>query len=169
MRKLILITIISLAAMNPVRADWIPDFLQSDLELFCQSCEEVLIDRLKSPSSYNRLECTGLYQDKEISEEVYLNYEYRNKSGQPTETDRLIFGYSKWTLSQAYLNYEAANSYGAQIRGTEICETMHTENKSIIDAIKILGPRVGGYTFIEWSSKQTDELTKQLRDQLEGN
>jgi hypothetical protein len=137
-------------------SDWIPDFLQSDKELFCQLCEATLSDRLKSPSSYKRSECAGPYSAV-VNERKYV--EYKKATEIPQYLKRSIAD-GEYSISETFLKYEAANSYGAQIRGTEICEVMHRKGQSLVEASRIFGPKVGGFNKIEWSIETLRRLNK---------
>jgi hypothetical protein len=135
---------------NKSNADWIPDFLQSDAELFCQTCEEILRDRLKSPSSYKRLNCSGPHTQV-VSKQKYLSYYPQKKwSNLPSYEKREIEG-GKLRITEFSLKYEASNSYGASISNYALCDVMHSKDNGYIPSISSIAVRIDGLTSTGWA------------------
>ena len=142
----------------------------SFLEQLCLACEKKLKDRLKSPSSYVRLDCTGpitkiptLKELKQFQEElIHSNWKWNlSSSGRSTgyqlfaeqaiaaeriEQIRKETGNQNLRISEAILEYEAINSYGASIRNFKSCEAVHYHNDSYLG--RLLGEsavKIGEY------------------------
>jgi len=130
-----------------------PLVLKSDFERFCLSCEDTLKQRLRSPSSYIRTECKGPYTET-ATVARYLEYDPSKKSSDIDEWVKAQIERGELNITTAYLNYEAANGFGASIRGLEACEIDHRPSETLIEATRYLGPHVGGYDKTGWIIQQ---------------
>ena len=132
--------------------DYRPMAMKSDFERFCLACEDTLKDRLKSPSSYKRLKCSGPYTDQATK----ASYQEHEKSMWWAKVDRYIKSEiegGRLYITTAYVEYEAANSFGALVRGLESCSVDHAQGRSLVNAVGGLGPNVGGYDKTGWLLK----------------
>ena len=155
---------------NGAISSMVPSFLKSDFERLCLACEEKLKDRLKSPSSYVRLDCTGpdtkiptLEELEQFSEGLDLQSRGDlSPSGESVgfhlayeqtkmEADNLLLAWQvkkkarnyALRISEAILEYEAANSYGASIRNFKSCEAVHFHNDGYLDLLGKRAVKIG--------------------------
>jgi hypothetical protein len=126
-----------------------PVAMKSEFERFCLRCEDVLKDRLKSPSSYTRTECSGPYTEAATREE-YLRHDRLEDWDKISDFTRHNIENGELRITTAYLKYEAANGFGASIAGIQACTIDHREGRSYLDATDIVGPYVGGYSDTGW-------------------
>ena len=141
---------------------WAPDsvrppFLQSEFERFCRACEETLADRLRSPSSYVRLDCSGPYTET-ATRASYLDYDQGVEWGDLSSWRTNEIENGQVEITTAYLEYEAANAFGTSIRGIAECQVDHRDNQGLVDAIRITGPNVNGYDRIGWTIERLRQL-----------
>ena len=117
------------------------------------ACEEALKDRLRSPSSYKRIEITR--DDKILTRDEFLVELQATKGGQATLPLRLQSfdeGRIKPTLLRAYMEYDAPNAFGVMIRGLSVCEKL-TDDGSEANIIPQL-VRIDGKTHTRWLLEQ---------------
>ena len=127
-----------------------PNFLQSDAGQFCNVCEETFLERLRSPSTYVRHECSGPY-DEVSTRETYSAYD-RDLDWESLEDWRRQYLTERGRLiTTVFLKYDAANGFGTPIRGAVSCQIDRNPEQSLIDASRIFGPRVDGYNKLEWT------------------
>ncbi|UWQ95267.1 hypothetical protein K3728_16530 [Rhodobacteraceae bacterium M385] len=153
--------VLALAGFAPAgaaHADFIPDFFQSTEELFCQVCEAQMVERLRSPSSYERLECEH-FDLEPMDEAAYATWRGVESFDALEETDRRIFSYGTSYVASIFLSYEAANGFGAQIRGVAQCQARVTDESAARD-VRPYAMRVNGETNIDW-------MTGRVLDRLE--
>lgn len=157
--KLIAIAVVALAGAYYFLApdQFRPLAMKSDFERYCLACEEVLSGRLKSPSSYTRTSCEGPYTEAATQQSYLLHDQSTDWAGVSSWTKDSI---SDGTLliATAFLRYEAANSYGAQIAGLEACTTDLREGQQLTESARILGPNVGGFSKTGWIINQLTTL-----------
>ena len=134
-----------------------PLSMKSDFEQFCVACEDVLKERLKSPSSYLRLDCQGPYTEQ-ATQDKYLDHEKLYPWSEIPDYTREEISKGELYITTAYLEYEAANGFGASIRGLEACTADHRKSESLVEAVRFSGPNVGGYDKSGW-------IIDQLRSQ----
>jgi hypothetical protein len=150
----------------------------TDEERLARECEAVLKDRLKSPSSYKRLEFSG-YEVKKPSLDDYFGWTNPEKkkadkvkktskipsvqkaydtleAGHKSEVERFQAG--KYLMSSAYLDYEASNSFGALIRGSVECSFISFGEVYDSSGISPTSIRVDGFRAMEWSTYQLKQL-----------
>lgn len=133
--------------------DFRPISMKSEFEQYCLQCEEVLKDRLRSPSSYVRIECSGPYTEPANMEEYLRHDGTKNTANIDSWTQRNIEN-GELQITTAYLKYEAANGFGASIAGLEACTVDHREGQSFVSDYSIMGPNVGGYSKAGWAIHQ---------------
>lgn len=104
-------------------------------------CEQFLIAKLKSPSSYNFLEYK--MWDIELKNIEYLMKQFPNlkspwkkyQEERSLEIKQLIEDLSEAATSpverMVAIDYEAGNSFGAQIKGTEYCSFLSRDGKHL--------------------------------------
>ena len=127
-----------------------PMLLKSETEKFCLACEDVIKERLKSPSSYIRTECNGPYTEP-ATKQSYLEHD-KNKSWEKVSNWRKRqIESGELMISTVFLRYEAANSYGALVAGLQACTVDHREGSTLSSATKILGPNIDGYSSTGWT------------------
>lgn len=130
--------VLAVAILLPHPADAFWPFTKSNEERFQEACEVVLLDRLKSPSSYRFVSLTEVRVKPATKAEFYgwqttqEEFEYFAKVRRDTRLAKM----HKWqeelfalkpNIVLAYLEYDAANSYGTLIRGVVEC-SMITRN-----------------------------------------
>lgn len=150
------------SAPHKSNADWLPDFLKSEEELFCQECEDILKKRLKSPSSYKRLSCKRPIQNT-VSKDEYLTYFPEKTWDELSLFKKKQLENSELQLTEFSIRYEAKNSYGASIAEYANCAVMHEVDSSFMPHIPITSIRVNGMTSVDWSLnryKRALELSK---------
>lgn len=162
MNKALVGALLAVAAVGSAYYLFAPDeyrplTMKSDFEQFCIACEDVLKERLKSPSSYLRLDCQGPYTEQ-ASQSDYLEHEKLYPWSEVPDYTKEKIGQSELFITTAYLEYEAANGFGASIRGLEACTADHLRSESLAKAIRFSGPNVGGFDKSGW-------IIDQLRSQ----
>jgi hypothetical protein len=126
-----------------------PLVMKSEFEQFCLQCENVLRERLRSPSSYLRLECAGPYTEV-ADREAYLRHDRSTVWNDVSDWVREQIENEELFITTAFLRYEAANGFGASIAGLEACTSDHRESQSYLSAAGITGPNVGGFSNTTW-------------------
>lgn len=147
---------------TPVNAWSLSDILGTSYDKkFLSACEHVLKQRLKSPSSYQRLSDPIITKEKSTFEDK-LGWTNPDKKRADTATltadpeklerhkqQETIFGLGEHTLIRAYLEYEASNSYGALIRGYAECTHSDISPDKFTDLDK-MSVMIDGYTHVDW-------------------
>jgi len=82
-----------------------------------QICEELIKDRLRSPSTYQRREASQY--DNLVSLEKAKEY---IPDMTKTQERSISEGRSRPTRFEAFIKYEAANAYGTPVAGLSMCE-----------------------------------------------
>ncbi|RWB68368.1 MAG: hypothetical protein EOQ49_22690 [Mesorhizobium sp.] len=130
-------------------------------------CEKILIDRLRSPSTYKRIEIdhysdpVPLEEFRKIREDEIAktsNAGYRDFERQMLKinTDLIASGSRGAPIMfKKYIRYDAANAYGTPIRALSEC-TLLSENGSESEA-SIFNVRVDGTTKSEYLIKLIKE------------
>jgi hypothetical protein len=98
-------------------------------------CESVLKDRLKSPSSYKRVETVQ-------SRAPMRRVDFMEQNPDATELDFKLFDEKPYTVWKVIIKYDADNSFGASIRDVAVCE--YVEDYSFNPSE--LYVKVNGYT-----------------------
>lgn len=117
-----------------------------------------MIDRLRSPSSYERLECDH-FDLEQMDEAALAAWRGVESFDALDEVDRRIFAYGTSYVASIFLTYEAANGFGVQIRGVAQCQAQVREESDARD-IHPFAMRVNGETNIDW-------MTGRVLDSLE--
>lgn len=82
-----------------------------------QICEELIKDRLRSPSTYRRVEVTQFSEAVSAERAHALDPKMTR-----TEVIAINDGRAKPTNFQVFIKYEAANAFGTPISGLSLCE-----------------------------------------------
>jgi hypothetical protein len=156
--------VIALAVITPQTLR--PTVIASDAELFCRACEAVLSKRLRSPSTYDRLECPPpvirpatldefLGWNWPGKEEDYLRLSSKNPDIKRNhEFIRDMFVEGEDGFARTTLTYEASNAFGTPIRGTAVCENvLHGSLELQSGGSADLGIRINGETALGWSMR----------------
>ena len=110
---------LAVSGCNPFEAEYI------------SICETELMDRLKSPSGYKRIKVTQ-HTSKMTSDEWLAHREARGyPAASSIEMDGLKNGTIRPLKNQAFIEYDAPNSFGTLIRGTASCEYVSREGSSL--------------------------------------
>lgn len=135
---------------------------------FRADCEEVLKERLKSPSSYRFISMADPVI-KAATEDEFFGWQNPKKkaddqasltrSTDPVrrelhEERRAIFASSSMQMVSAVLRYEAANSFGAMLAGTVECSSISSDPDRPYDGVTPTSIRVDGYRQLEWTASQ---------------
>lgn len=133
---------------------------------FVAKCEAELMDRLRSPSTYNRRSVTDIRREPATVEQ-FLGIETPEKAAEwralaqanPTLKDsqemmRQIFNARPHDFAFVYLEYEAANGFGVPIRSTVRCDDFFEEGKE--PDLRFFRPRIDGETNLEWTVNQME-------------
>lgn len=132
--------IISSLILTAAACDQLNDLLAVQPEEV-KVCEQFLIAKLKSPSSYNFLEYKMF--DTKLRNIEYLIKLFPNlrsswkkyQSERSEETRQIIEDFSKAATAPVermiVIDYEASNSYGAQIKGTEYCKFLSRDGEPL--------------------------------------
>lgn len=96
-----------------------------------EGCEKFLKEGLKSPSSYKRVSVDAFDRPLSLSN-------FQNETGQRvSQFDRpLLMNNSNAKMRQVIIAYDADNSFGTAIRGTQVCAFKVFTDKSL-DADKV--------------------------------
>lgn len=98
-----------------------------DKRTFIESCEETLVERLKSPSSYRRINDPEVRLDTRTISDSEFEALMANKDPYDAGLFREMRadgrGYVDVSRLVATIEYDAANSFGALIRVTARCES----------------------------------------------
>lgn len=135
---------------------------------FISACEDVLLGRLKSPSTYKRISVTELHTQEATldeflgiySEEQRLDYSRRN-AGDPKLAELArwrseSFRNGEFEIASIILDYDAANGFGTPIRGSSWCSVVVRKGADLDSAFG--GPAIDGYTALDWSLKVLRDL-----------
>ncbi|WP_347311392.1 hypothetical protein [Defluviimonas sp. SAOS-178_SWC] len=137
----------------------------SDDETFTLACEATLKRRLKSPSSYQRLEAIGPvfstatfaksrgwdFSDKKEADEMAANSDPR--IAETLETARKLFDAHPGVIAELALRYEAKNGFGTSIANAAICTT-RLRSEEPLGKVTESDVMINGYTDLEWSISQ---------------
>jgi hypothetical protein len=142
----------------------------SEEEFLVRVCETELADRLKSPSSYKRLEIIG-YEVIQPTRNEYFGWtnpeKLKSDTPEPNESPEVrearqaleeIYEVGGHLMARGFIKYEASNTFGASIQGVAECSYV---GRNVNDLFQYLGPttvRVDGFTALEWSFYQLKEL-----------
>jgi hypothetical protein len=113
------------------------------------ACETALKERLKAPSGYKRIKVAE-YQ-REISIDQYAQFRYDEEK--PLSQDRIVLmkktasGSKMPTVFQAFIDYDAPNSYGTPLRSLAQCEHVSSDGSNDVDARSV---RVNGLNSFEF-------------------
>lgn len=141
----------------------------TDQSLLLAKCEEVLLDRLRSPATYNRVNATDVERTVALQNDyLYANDKRRalnqiEKNRRDAELKRLHdqkvdrFQATPHDKLSLYIDYDAANAFGTPLRGTARCEAFVLKGRALRD-VSMLDPRVDGYTSFEWALDQIEKL-----------
>ncbi|TPE45082.1 hypothetical protein [Amaricoccus solimangrovi] len=137
-------------------------FWQSDKSYAIQECEPVLKMRLKSPSSYKRIDVSdlerrratldeymGWYSEKEKSRSKEISASDPDGYGDIISDKLDMFSKVMFDIVYIYIEYDAENLYGASIRSTAICSDIIPSGAEF-DEFGIPGPSINGMTEIDW-------------------
>ena len=138
-----------------------PDFAVGKAETFCRVCESVLMERLTSPASYNRVSCS----EPKISpatEEQYLGWNWPGKKEadflaaandnavkKSQELVRRLFDQGRDGFVISILKYDAANAFGTSLREPAVCEAIIYDLFDYSDT-STTSIRINGDTSLEW-------------------
>ncbi|WCA60301.1 hypothetical protein G6M16_007230 [Agrobacterium tumefaciens] len=113
-------------------------------------CEDVLKERLRSPSTYKRIEVTDA-EDKILSRDEYLmRMRDDGVSSAEMQANLRSFddGRDKPTIFRRFISYDASNAYGVPVRGTTECEYLSSRGDE--SSVSKFSVRVNGKTGTEW-------------------
>lgn len=152
-RRVKLTFVFASTALLPLAGcDWFGD-------AFVDACEDVLKERLKSPSSYKRIstfESSQLLDEREYAE--YLTTRGESEAVQEWAMKEFKSGSIKPTNFSILIEYDADNSYGAAIRGYATCTYIsdygrRPEDRKLAKFIV----QVDGENSIEWLRQQLQQ------------
>jgi hypothetical protein len=117
------------------------------------ACEEVLMERLRSPATYAR-ESVAYYSGGEPTFEQYVGTD--PVSEEFLELKRVNFQDGNLELHQLFLTYDAANGFGTPIRGLAQCTYVGRRDATTLPGEFALqmGVRINGKTSMEWVISQ---------------
>lgn len=116
------------------------------------SCEEAIKFRLKSPSSYKRISVDS--KATILSKSEYIDE--LNKDGTPDNIKKTLSEYYDENKRpefrhERFISYEAANSFGAMIRGIGVCEYVSNNKRPSPYSLLV---KVNGLNQSEWLREQ---------------
>lgn len=136
---------------------------------FLTACDEVMKDRLKAPSTYTRIAAHGYEQRPATLDDKrgWTNATKRAEDLKMIETDprfkelyemgEKVFEMSgEQTLTRAFVEYDADNSYGVPVRGAYECTHVGFDVDEFAPAAG--GVRVDGYNSVDWSARELQRL-----------
>lgn len=132
-----------------------PIALKSDYEQFCLACEESLKERLRSPSSYMRIKCQGPYSEA-ANEESYLDHDRSQAWSEVDSNVKSQIQAGELQITKSFIEYEAANGFGASIRGLSSCTVDHRKATTLPDAVRYFGPNIDGLSHTQWIISQIE-------------
>ena len=136
-----------------------------DERTFLSSCDAVLKERLKSPSTYKRMNSPTIklvrreISDDEFEESLADDLEETKEWKRRRRADG---NYQFKTKYETILEYDVANKFGTPIRDLAICESRENYGDSPSElAIRESSVQVDGYTRFEWTTQLLEEAIKQ--------
>lgn len=136
------------------------------------ACEDVIKGRLRSPSSYVRIEASppkvsqvdtqGEYEGWDIAGPAKMRSDFADAAKSKTSKEFLEMNFKLVTTGKAHLyttfiEYDAANGFGTPIRAEAICR-YQLEDGDLPDEIYGFRLMVDGYTDTGWMRKQIADL-----------
>lgn len=119
-----------------------------------RACEEVLLERLRSPSLYKRIKYSERQEDLSIDAWVAIERSQAGSVDSVIKADEQDLRKENRSPSRyvGLLTYDAPNSYGTPIRSTALCEHTTPSEKNDVTRHSVV---VDGKTSLEW---MTDAL-----------
>ncbi len=144
-------------AASPAAAFW-P--FTSEADALVEACEEVLMGRLKAPSTYEQVKVSPVYREPGTEDE-FLGYtmpgdkeeDLAEQASDPKvkemrDRQKELFALVPEKV-YLFLTYEAANSFGAPLRGVAECSAYTAKGEDFRD-LRFPDVRVNGQTHMGW-------------------
>ncbi|MBW8320039.1 MAG: hypothetical protein K0M49_12790 [Arenimonas sp.] len=131
------------------------NFFDSELVV---ACEETLKKRLRSPSSYERIELTSRSTELNTRDEVKAKLIAHGHDGALLEAQLRDFdsGTAKPTEFSLLIEYDAPNAYGTMLRDVSKCEYFSMSGR--VDRASWFNVKVDGQTDIEWFTERLKKI-----------
>ena len=156
-----LVIALSVSVVLGLLATWQFFLRPTDQSVLVQACEETIQKRLRSPSTYKRVQATDIQRDPATLEDyLYADDPARKtkelnadradpKRAELSKTRRSIFESRPNDRVSLFIEYDAANAFGTPVREVVDCVIFLPSGESIAES-KWLDPRVNGFTTSEW-------------------
>jgi hypothetical protein len=108
--------------MNPVQMRSF--FAYSNGAKLTSTCEEMILRRLKSPSSYKLVKSSYSKEKASLDDVIQFEKKFPNPIG-PTLVQKQIFARSGAYRHRVFIEYDADNSFGASVRDLALCEDVN--------------------------------------------
>jgi hypothetical protein len=141
-------------------------FTQNTVEKrFIAACIETIKERLRSPSSFHMGAVRHFSTVKPTMDDYFgwTSPEERKKHLAKAANDpdwkklhnaqMTTFNEGNPKMLQAFIEYEAANTYGTMLKDLDICTYIYFDEGDPLAMIGASGPRINGDTTLEWSIK----------------
>ena len=129
------------------------------------ACEEILLDRLKAPSTYTRTSSTPVISAAATLEQ-FMGWDApgaRQRADERILQDltlleaedlqKELFLARPWTRYSTWIEYDAANDYGTPVRGAAECVLIQQADRPM-ELSKWPTVRVDGFSALDWSVHQ---------------
>ena len=114
-------------------------------------CEGAIQKRLRSPSTYERVEITPAGEKKFSDRQEFLNYLADNEDFPPLRSSYIgLFDAKKAdpTVYALFISYDAQNAYGAPVRDHVMCDYFSIDGSP--SDVSESNVKIDGKTHIEW-------------------
>ncbi len=161
MRTTVILTLATAALAAIGAAVWTSN-RNSQEAIMLDACEKVLLERLRSPSTYQLIEASDI-RTEEATEDDYL---YNNDPAEKKRTIELHLRQPELAENHEYLRdlfrstnmqkltmvieYDAENGFGTPIRGRSLCAVFR-DGDDPMQRGEFMNVRIDGKTSIDWA------------------
>jgi hypothetical protein len=154
--------ILAVVAASCIAAEAAPIWQTSDAALL-GACDEAIQERLKAPSTYERVNSTEFERrpatlddfmgwtkpEMELQARALAIHNQRYAEALKLQMDAFRIG--EYDLIESVIQYDADNAFGTPIRSTATCSDVINRGATF-EQFGPIGPRINGQTNLDWAA-----------------